>query len=117
MYKNTLHRLKSLKELQPLQCIKQLPKELLKPKKSRLLNQVEFFVYTANLCLYSSRILKGEIQINNSDEILGKLINEVMRASKLLDSKDFYFDNSYTKKKTKEFYKKIGLKPKHIKTE
>ncbi|MDQ1340928.1 MAG: hypothetical protein QG567_2086 [Campylobacterota bacterium] len=115
-YKMQLQPLTSLKELQPLQSIKQLSKEPLQPRKSQLLSEIEFHRYTANLCLFTMRILNGEIQIKNSDEILGILANEVMKATKQLNSKDFYFDNSFTKKTTKEFYEYVGLKPKHIKT-
>jgi len=80
-----------------------------------LLNQIELILYSTNLCLFSMRILRDEIVIKNRNKTLQIVNNEISKLYALLSQEDFAFNHSYTKKSTKEFFKKIGLKPKHLK--
>ena len=105
-----LHKLQSIKQ------INQLPN--LQPKitiNRNSLNQIELILYSTNLCLFSMRILRDEIVIKNRNKTLQIVNNEVRKLYTLLSKEDYLFHSNYTKKSTKEFFKKIGLKPKHLK--
>jgi hypothetical protein len=101
-------RLKSLKPLQGLDKNK-------RGTKSKYLDELELLVYSTNLCFYSMRILRNEIKVNNRAETLSLVNNEVFKLNNLLSKRDYFSRSEYTKKNTKEFFKKVGLKPRHIK--
>lgn len=106
-----LIRLEPLKQLsrleplcRPLQCTK-------KP-----LSMSATILYSANLCLFSMRILRDEIQVPDKYQKLDAVKNEILKLSNLIQKDNYEFCdlNTYTKDSTKKFFKKVGLKPKHI---
>lgn len=107
-----LNKIKPLKQLAPLQGLKKEKK----PRLENYLNEIEVILYSTNLCLYASRILNNEIKVNNRDYILCLLDREMIKLNRLLSKRNFLLESEYTKKNTKEFFKKVGLKQKHLKT-
>lgn len=104
-------RLEPLKQLQrleplyrPLQCTK------------KNLSMIETILYSSNLCLFSMRILRDEIQVTDKYQKLNATQKEIIKLCSLLQKDDYEFHelNTYTKSSTKKFFKKVGLKPKHI---
>ena len=82
-----------------------------KEAKSKYLSDLDIFVYIANLCLYSTRILRDEIRVKNRDAVLQTVGKEVTALSKLISKKNWYYFSEYTHTGTKKFYKSVGLKP------
>lgn len=80
--------------------------------KKNLLKKMELILYTSNLCLFSTRIIRKEVHIKNKNETLS-LINEEIKKTVWMLSTNNYIN--ITKKDTRVFFKKVGLKPKHIK--
>jgi len=117
-------KLNKLSTLQELGTIKPLP--TLKPllssytsvtiDKSRL-SEVGLICYTSDLCLFSMRILRNEITVPNRDAVLRSTMIELSKLNALLHKGDYYTHSTYTVKDTKNFFKQVGLKPKHISTE
>lgn len=112
-------KLNSLQSLRPLADVGAVPRlgTLQNTRVSinkSLLSEIDIISYSTNLCLFSMRILRDEIQVPNRDEILKKVTNEVLELYKLLSKKDYMMESNYTKKDTKKFFKSVGLKPKHI---
>lgn len=110
-----LNSLRAIKNFDTLQGLKPLQYTKVSINKS-LLSEMELILYSTNLCLFSSRILRNEIKVKNRNEVLNIVTNEVGKLYNLLTKKDFLLHSNYTKKDTREFFKKVGLKPKHIKT-
>ena len=107
-----------LTNLQSLKSLDHLPrlKPIKKSNNNDLLNKIELIEYSTTLCLFSTRILRNEIQVENRKEVLDIVYDEVGKLYNLLSKKDFFLHSNYTKKDTREFFEKVGLKPKHIKT-
>lgn len=103
-----LKPLKNLQELKPLQ-------ETKISISKNLLNELDIILYCTNLCYYSSQILRNEIQVKNRNEVLNMVTNEVIKLYNIISKKDTLDNCIYTKKDTKDFFKKVGLKPKHLK--
>jgi len=106
-----LNNLRHLKNLDILPSIKPLQRI----KTTNLLNEMELILYSTNLCLFSARILRDEIQIQNRNEVLSMVNDEINKLYNILSKKDISLHNNYSKKDTKDFFKKVKLKPKHIK--
>lgn len=109
----SLTNLQSLKSLDTLQSIKPLQQNKISINKN-LLNEIELILYSTNLCLFSMRILRNEIEVKNRNTVLNIVTDEVGKLYNLISKKDFLLHSNYTKKDTREFFKKVGLKPKHI---
>ena len=60
------------------------------------------------------RILRDEITVKNRAEILAMTMAEIMKLSSMLSKNNY--EETITRKEAKETFKKIRLKPKHIKT-
>lgn len=110
----SLTNLQSLKSLDKLPRLKPLQQNKISTNK-KYLDELELILYSTNLCLFSTRILRNEIEVKNRNAVLNIVTNEVGKLYNLLSKKDFLLHSNYTKKDTREFFKKIGLKPKHIK--
>lgn len=108
-----LTNLQSLKSLDNLPRLKPLQQNKISTNK-KYLNEVELILYSTNLCLFGARILRNEIQVKNRNEVLNIVTDEVEKLYNLLSKRDFLLHSNYTKKDTREFFKKVGLKPKHI---
>ncbi|MFA7500822.1 MAG: hypothetical protein WCY85_07410 [Sulfurimonas sp.] len=109
---NNLQELNSLKPIQRLRPLKQTPTS----ENIKHIRLSELLLYSSNLCLFSMRILRDEIQVPERAVTLNVVASEISKIRKLLSSNDMMIENYYTKKDTKNFFKKVGLKPKHIKT-
>lgn len=101
------------KQLTNLKSLRGLKKD--REKKAKYLSELDVIMYSTNLCLFSMRILREEIQIKNKDMVLSMVNKEVYNLSRLMSKNDFMQDSNYTKKDTRAFFKEVGLKPKHIK--
>lgn len=108
-----LQSLSKLKQLQPIQSIKQLSFKRLEAKETPL-NEIELILYSTNLCLYSMRILRNEITVRNREAKLQALMREAAKMHSLLSQRDFYLHSTYTKSNTKKFFKQVGLRPHHL---
>ena len=62
------------------------------------------------------RVLRNEIFVNNRDNVLSMAMKEVKKLNTLLSKENYYEETTITHKEAKETFKKIGLKPRHIKT-
>lgn len=106
--------------LEPLQPLKQLSRlePLYRPLQctKKNLSMIETILYSANLCLFTMRILRDEIQVTDKYQKLNATQNEIIKLSRLIqkDNYEFHELNTYTKSSTKKFFKKVGLKPRHI---
>lgn len=110
----SLANLQSLKSLDSLQRLKPLQQNKISTN-IKYLDELELILYSTNLCLFSARILRNEIEVKNRNEVLNIVTDEVGKLYNLLSQKDFLLHSNYTKKDTRGFFKKVGLRPKHIK--
>ena len=102
-----------LKQLQTLPILSEIkPLQTQNQKKAEYLSTIEFLLYTADLCLFSTLLLRNEITIKNKDFILANITNEI----KVLDNilKEDNLSKQISIKHKKDFLKKVGLKPKHL---
>jgi hypothetical protein len=106
---NSLKSLDSIKRLKPLDSITPKEKVNINP-----LNEIDIILYSTNLCYYATRILRNEIKVNNGEIKVNIISKELLKLNRLLSKRDFLLQSNYTKKDTREFYKKIGLKQKYI---
>ena len=83
---------------------------------SPYLNELELILYCSDICYYLLRILNNDIILPNKNYALNLLEKEVIQLNQLLSKQDMLLHSSYTKKEIKAFFKKVGLKPKHLKT-
>lgn len=111
---NNLQPLRELKELEGVPSLKALLTKKTSIAKSNL-SQIEIISYSVKICLFTARILRNEITIKNRDKALSMALKEVVNLNKLL-AKDNYYEETITHKEAKEVFKRIGLKPRHIKT-
>lgn len=79
-----------------------------------LISEMQLILYSSNLCLFSARILRDEINVPNRNETLNAVTKEISKLYSLLSKDDYYLHSTYTKKDTKKFFKDVGLKPRHI---
>lgn len=100
--------IKSLKSLSTINHTKKI-------NRSNLLNEIDLILYSTNLCLFSTRVIRDEIKVKDYRTTLNMLNNEILKLHNILLKKDFIYHSSYTKKDTKEFFKKVGIKPRHLK--
>lgn len=105
-----LTKLESLKQLQRLSPL-YVKEKLIIP-----INEIELISYSTNLCLFSMRILRNEITVNNRSETLDNVMKEIVQLNGILTKGYSIEDSKYTKNNIKSFFKSVGLKPKHIKT-
>lgn len=113
---NSLQSLRRLEDVGSVPSLRPLVYQRVTIDKS-LMSEIDLILYSTNLCLFSARILRNEIQIPNRDETLTKVNNEIMKLYNLLSKKDFILHSEYAHKDTKQFFKSVGLKPKHINTD
>ena len=111
---NSLQSLRALKEVKGVPQIKPLIRTIVTIDKSKL-SQIELLSHSSSICLYAMRILRYEISVTNRAEILAMTLKEIKKLNTMLSKSDYY-EETITRKEAKETFKKIGLKPKHIKT-
>lgn len=110
---NSLQTLRELKSVGSVSTIKPMIYKRLTIDKSRL-SEIDLILYSTNLCLFSARILRDEIQVKNREGTLNAVSKEILKLNSILSKKDYYLHSDFTKQETKKIYKEIGLKPKHI---
>lgn len=112
---NSLQTLRELKSVGSLPSIKPMMYKRVTIDKS-FMSEIDLLSYSSSLCLFSMRILRDEIKVRNRDATLYAVGNEILKLSSILSKDDYYLHNERTHKDTKEFFKRVGLKPKHIST-
>lgn len=111
---NSLGTLRELESIGTIQSVKPMIYKRVTIDKSRL-SEIELILYSTNLCLFSARILRDEINVPNREGTLNAVSKEILKLYSILSTKDYYLHSDYTKQDTKKFFKSVGLKPKHIK--
>lgn len=109
-----LTKLQSLKSLNNISKLNSLQQNNVLINK-RYLDKLELVLYSTNLCLFSTRILRKDIKVKNRSEVLNIVNDEVRKLYNLLSKKDFLLYSNYTKRDIREFSKKIGLKQSYLK--
>ena len=104
---NKLQAIKGLDSLVGITAIRDI-------QNKTLLNNIELIFYSTKLCLFSMRIIRGEIEVSNRNEVLVMLNSEIQKLTHLISTDNTLENSEYTHKDTKAFFKKVGLKPKHI---
>lgn len=110
---NNLQMLRGLEDIKSVPSLRPLTYKRVTIDKS-FMNDIDLILYSSNLCLFSARILRNEIQVPNRDATLHRVTNEIMKLSNIISKDNSYLHNERTHKDTKEFFKSVGLKPKHI---
>ncbi|ATB70384.1 hypothetical protein SJPD1_2288 [Sulfurospirillum diekertiae] len=110
---NSLQSLGALKQIKGVPQIKPLIRTIVTIDKSNL-SQIALINHSASLGLYAMRILRDEIRVKNKAEILAVTLKEIKKLSTMLSKNNN--EDTITRKEAKETFKKIRLKPKHIKT-
>lgn len=105
------NKIKPLKKIKPLHRVNSKPRGV----KSKYLDELELILYSTNLCLFGARILRNEINVNNRNQTLNLVMKEVLKLYLILSKDNYYSYSKYTKKDTQDFFKEVGLKPKHLK--
>lgn len=102
-----------LKELQTLPILSEIqPLQTQKQKKAEYLSSIEFLLYTADLCLFSTRLIRNEINIKNKDFILANITNEIKVLDNILQEDNL--DQQISIKHKTDFFKKVKLKDKYL---
>ncbi len=109
---NSLQSLGALKQIKGVPQLKPLIRTIVTIDKSNL-SQIELISHSSSLCLYAMRILHYEINVPNRDSILAMTLNEIRKLNTILSKNDN--EETLTHKEAKETFKRIGLKPRHIK--
>lgn len=110
---NSLQSLGALKQIKGVPQLKPLIRTIVTIDKSNL-SQIELISHSSSLCLYAMRILHYEINVPNRDSILAMTLNEIRKLNTMLSKNNY--EETISHKEAKETFKKIRLKPKHIKT-
>lgn len=110
---NSLQSLKELKQIKGVPQLKLLIRTIVTIDKSNL-SQIALISHSSSICLFAMRILRDEITVKNRAEILAMTMAEIMKLSSMLSKNNY--EETITHKEAKETFKKIGLKPRHIKT-
>lgn len=109
---NSLQSLGALKQIKGVPQLKPLIRKTVTIDKSNL-SQIALINHSASLGLYAMRILHYEINVPNRDSILAMTLNEIRKLNTILSKNDN--EETLTHKEAKETFKRIGLKPRHIK--
>lgn len=110
---NKLQSPRTLLSLESLPSINPIIYKPTKADKSRL-SEIELILYSTNLCLFSMRILRGEISVKNRDAKLQRAMNEVKKISTVIHDDAAFYNQSYTHQERREFFKSVGLRAEHI---
>lgn len=108
-------KLNNIKPLKSIALLQKLQRER-KPRAENYLNELEVILYSTNICYFTSRILNDEIKVDNREYKLSMLNSEMLKLNRLISKRNILLESEYTKKNTKEFFKKVGLKQKYLKT-
>ena len=110
---NSLQSLGALKQIKGIPQLKPLIRTIVTIDKSNL-SQIELISHSSSLCLYAMRILRDEITVKNRAEILAMTMAEIRRMHTMMHVNNN--EESITCKDAKQTFKRLGIKPKHIKT-
>jgi ribosome biogenesis protein Nip4 len=93
--------------------IKPLKKE--KTVRVKYLSSIEMILYSADLCYYSTMIIRNQIKKKNKYKILYAIEKEVHRMYKIISRDDWYStEDILTKKELNENFKKFGIRKKDL---
>lgn len=110
---NSLQSLRELKELKSIPSLKSLSATRAISTKGKL-SESELLLHSANVCLFSMRLLRNEIFIDNRDKVLAMAMQEAKNINTLLSKNNYYEESTITHKEAKATFKRLGLKPRHI---
>lgn len=105
---NSLQSLKALGEIKELS----VPKRIITPHKSPYLSEIEILSYASNICFFAGKLLREEIIVKNSNVVINMAMKEVANLNSLLSSDEMEL---IPRKEVKETFKKLGVKPRHLK--
>lgn len=111
---NSLQSLKHMRGLRDMPSLKPLIKTSVTPSKGTL-SEIEVILHSTNLCYFTMRLLRDEIYVNNRDKVLNMAMQEVVHYNRLLRKENYYDETIITHKQVKETFKRLGIKPRHIK--
>jgi len=112
---NSLQSLRELKKLDNVPQMKPLFTSRVIIAKDKL-SEIELLNHSSSLCLFAMRIIRDEIFVNNSNEVLNMAMKEVKMINTLLSKANYYEEATITHKEVKKTFKRLGLKPRHIAT-
>lgn len=111
---NSLQSLRELKEIDDVPQLKSLFTTRAIIAKGKL-SEIELILHSTNLCYFTMRLLRDEIYVNNRDKVLNMAMQEVNNINALLSKSNYDEETTLSHKEVKETFKRLGVKPKHIK--
>ena len=101
-------------KFKPLKQLHRLRGLIKKEAVDKELSQIALLNHATSVGLYAMRVLHDEIIVPNKAEILAMTMAQIKKLSTMLSKNNN--EDTITRKEAKETFKKIRLKPKHIKT-
>ncbi len=101
-------------KFKPLKQLHRLRGLVKKEAVDKELSQIELILHSTNVNLFAMRLIHDEIIVPNKAEIMAMTLAEIRRMHTMLHVWDE--EDSITCKDAKQTFKRLGIKPKHIKT-
>ena len=101
-------------KFKPLKQLHRLKGLVKKEAMDKELSQIELLLHSTNVNLFAMRLIHDEIIVPNKAEIMAMTLAEIRRMHTMLHVWDE--EESITCKDAKQAFKRLGIKPKHIKT-
>jgi NADH:ubiquinone oxidoreductase subunit K len=101
-------------KFKPLKQLHRLKGLVKKEAVDKELSQIELLLHSTNVNLFAMRLIHDEIIVPNKAEIMAMTLAEIRRMHTMLHVWDE--EDSITCKDAKQTFKRLGIKPKHIKT-
>ena len=101
-------------KFKPLKQLHRLKGLVKKEAVDKELSQIELLLHSTNINLFAMRLIHDEIIVPNKAEIMAMTLAEIRRMHTMLHVWDE--EDSITCKDAKQTFKRLGIKPKHIKT-
>lgn len=101
-------------KFKPLKQLHRLRGLIKKEAVDKELSQIELLLHSTNVNLFAMRLIHDEIIVPNKAEIMAMTMAEIRRMHTMLHVWDE--EDSITCKDAKQTFKRLGIKPKHIKT-
>lgn len=101
-------------KFKPLKQLHRLKGLVKKEAMDKELSQIELLLHSTNVNLFAMRLIHDEIIVPNKAEIMAMTLAEIKRMHTMLHVWDE--EDSITCKDAKETFKRLGIKPRHLKT-
>ena len=101
-------------KFKPLKQLHRLKGLVKKEAVDKELSQIALLNHATSVGLYAMRVLHYEISVKNRAEILAMTMAEIRRMHTMMHVNNN--EESITCKDAKQTFKRLGIKPKHIKT-